>query len=473
MLVSIVLFALGSGIGGGAVNVAMLIAGRTIQGLGSGGIFMLADLIVCDLVSQRERGKYLGITLSAASVGSILGPVVGGALATRDWRWVFWQNLPIAAVVFVVLVLFLRLKHTVPESTWEGLRKVDWAGTGLFVASTTSLLIGLIEGGVVHPWSSASIVVPIVLGALGWAAFHAYEVSRWCTQPSVPPVLFSTRNTAVGFFLSFMAATLLRWIIFFLPVYFQGVLGVSPLTSGVNILPTNAFLIPAAMLAGALMSKLGLYRPLHFTGFTLIALGSGLLSLLNEGSPTVMWVFWQIFIAVGLGFLIPTILPAIQASLPSTEVASATGVYAFLRSFGFVWGVTIPGVIFDAQVDSWSYLITNTSLRGQMSGGSAYGFASTVYMGGLSNEDKSQLASVYIKSLNAVWWAAVAFAGIGLLGALLEKHVELEKKVDGEFGLETKSRNDSDVEKKAELDRQTEEPEPKPTAELTDSARGA
>lgn len=445
MLTSIVVFALGSGIGGGATNVAMLIAGRTVQGLGSGGIFMLVDLIVCDLVSQRERGKYLGITLSTASLGSILGPVVGGALATRNWRWVFWINLPISAVVLAVLAAFLRLRRAPLKNKREGLRQIDYAGSALFVASMTSLLIGLIEGGVVHPWSSSKIILPIVLGAVGWAAFHTYEGSRWCTQPSVPPVLFSRRNAAIGFFLSFMAASFLRWIVFFLPVYFQGVRALSPLTSGVNILPTNAFLIPAAMVAGSLMSKLGLYRPLHFTGFALVALGAGLLSLLDRTSPTVMWTFWQIFIAIGLGLLIPTILPAIQADLPSSETASATGLYAFLRSFGFVWGVTIPSVIFDSQVDHWSSLITDAGLREQLRGGRAYGFASTVYRSRLSAEDRNQLASVYIKSLNAVWWAAVGFSGIGILAALLQKHVELKKKEEGEFGLEIKNEKRRDA----------------------------
>ena len=439
MIISIVLFAVGSGIGCGAMNVAMLIDGRTIQGLGSGGIFMLADLIVCDLVSQRERGKYLGITLSTASLGSILGPVLGGVIAQANWRWVFWINLPISVIVLVVLILFLRLKHT-KSPTWKyALLRVDWIGSAVFVGSITALLIGLIEGGIVYPWSNARIVIPIVFGGLGWILFHLYEVSAFCKTPSVPPVLFSNRTAVIGFFLSFDAAALLRWIVFFLPIYFQGVLGVSPLTLGVNILPNNAFLIPSAMVAGALMSKLGLYRPLHAIGFALVAIGCGLLTLLTASSGTAMWVIFQMIIAIGEGFLIPTVLPVIQASLPTTQVAAATGIYAFLRSLGFIWGVTIPGIIFDTQIDRWTYLIDDPVLRAEVSGGNAYGFASTVYHNELSASPREQLGAVYVHALNIVWWTAMAFALLGLLVSLLQKYVALKTKVDGEFGLKRKT----------------------------------
>jgi MFS family permease len=105
IIITTCIFALGSGIAGGADNTATMIAGRTVQGLGSVGIMLLVELIVCDMVSLRERGRYLRIVLRTASLGSIVGPVVGGALAQKDWRWCFYLNLPICAVVIFRFVL--------------------------------------------------------------------------------------------------------------------------------------------------------------------------------------------------------------------------------------------------------------------------------------------------------------------------------------------------------------------------------
>lgn len=164
-------------------------------------------------------------------------------------------------------------------SSWRQIgRRIDWLGNTLFVASITLMLLGLVFSGAIAPWSSYSVLVPLVL-ATGWIAFHAFEASEWCYEPSVPPTLFTNRTSLVGFLLAFDAAMLLQWTIYFLSIYFQGVQSTSPLTSGVNTLPYNAFLIPAAMVACGIMSKTGVYRPLHAVGFGFVALGVGLYSL--------------------------------------------------------------------------------------------------------------------------------------------------------------------------------------------------
>lgn len=443
-LIAVALFVLGSGIAGGASNVSMLIAGRAMQGLGSGAIYLLVDLIVCDLVALRERGKYLGIVLSTAALGAILGPVVGGALAEDDWRWVFYINLPIAGVVLVVMGLLLRLKNKSPAWS-EVVRQVDWVGNGLFIASMTAILLGLIFGGVVFPWSSWRVILPLVLGGGGWVTYHFYEASSFCKSPSIPPQLFTNRTSFISFVLSFLAALLLQWTIYFLPIYFQGVRGTSPLTSGVDILPYNAFLIPFAMLAGGIMSKTGSYRPLHALGFAFVSLGIGLFAILNRTSNKAIWVILQLFTAIGQGFLATTILPAIQAALPVGETAAATGTYAFLRSFGFVWGVTIPSIVFNAQIDANLGIVSDASLAGDLAGGHAYGQAASGIVRDASNQAHNEVAEVYRRALEVVWEVAVALGLLGFLLSFMTKHVELRKEIDSDFGLES-GRRQSDSE---------------------------
>ncbi|KAF2188483.1 MFS general substrate transporter [Zopfia rhizophila CBS 207.26] len=435
MLTAIALFAIGSGVAGGATNVGMVIAGRAVQGLGSGGIYMLVDLIVCDLVSLRDRGKYLGIVLSTAAVGAILGPVVGGGLAEASWRWVFYVNVPIAGLVLVIMWLFLNVTYK-KSGWWQIVRRIDWIGNTLFIAAVTSMLLGLIFGGVVAPWSSYRVIVPLVLGIVGWIIFHVFEASSCCYEPSVPPKLFANRTSFIGFVLAFDGAMLLQWTIYFLPIYFQGVKSTSPLTSGVNTLPYNAFLIPAAMVAGGVMSKLGIYRPLYSIGFALIALGVCLFSTLNSSSPTALWVIFQMFTAIGQGFVATTILPAIQAALPESEIASATGMYAFLRSFGFIWGVTVPSLVFNALFNKNAYLISDAAVRDSLTGANAYGSASGAYRTQLPAPVRAEVESVYQLSLKMVWRVAIAFALFGFVISFGSRQLELRKEVAEDFRLQ-------------------------------------
>lgn len=176
---SVALFALGSGIAGGAHNAAMLIGGRTVQGLGAGGIYVLIDIVCCDLVPLRERGKWLGLMFSWSGVGAAIGAPVGGALASANWRWIFYMNLPICAVALAGLLLFTRVHVGSVAAQHQGFfakcRRLDVVGNLIFMASMVSRLFGLIEGGTIQPWSSWRIILPIVLGVFGWAVFHVQQ----------------------------------------------------------------------------------------------------------------------------------------------------------------------------------------------------------------------------------------------------------------------------------------------------------
>lgn len=148
MIVALMIFALESGIAGGAKNTVTMIAGRIVQGLMSRGIMLMVELIVCDLVPLKERGTYLGIVLSTAALGAIAGPIVGGAIAQRDWRWCFYINLPICAVVLSILIFNLRIRQH--KVTWSQLlTRVDWIGNFVFKGSMITILVALFYGGTV------------------------------------------------------------------------------------------------------------------------------------------------------------------------------------------------------------------------------------------------------------------------------------------------------------------------------------
>jgi MFS family permease len=163
MLVSIALFPPGSGITAGANRVAMFIAGLTVQGLESAGLFVLLDLIICDLVALRERGKYLRFMLSTAAVGTVIGPTIGGALAV-NWRGIFYLNLPISGIALIAMFALLKDKDNRGPIWKHSIMRVDYLGNFIFIVSICAVLFGLITGGTTHPWSSRRVILPLVLG---------------------------------------------------------------------------------------------------------------------------------------------------------------------------------------------------------------------------------------------------------------------------------------------------------------------
>ncbi|CAF9926916.1 MAG: hypothetical protein GOMPHAMPRED_004262 [Gomphillus americanus] len=443
MLVALVLFGIGSGIAGGASSPAMLIAGRTVQGLGTGGAYVLLDVICCDLVSLRERGKYLGIMLSTAAIGTSIGPLIGGALAETQWRWIFYLNLPITGLAIVAVALFLKVGYKRSPTWLAALKRVDWIGVAIFVPSILSVFLGLVLGGVQFPWGSWHVIVPLVLGVLGWAAYHYYQTI--CPEPSMPPLLFTNRTSAAGFVLTFLSSMLLQIIAYFMPVYFQGVLGKSPFQAGVQFLPFTVAVVPFAIVAGVLLSTWGQYKPLHAAGFGLAAVGFGLLSILNADSPQGYWIGFLIVAASGIGLLLSVLLPSILAALPESEVATASGAFSFVRSFGYVWGVTVASVIFDGQFQAYQNNISDTAVRDQLVGGGAYSFASGGFVSGLPTQTRSEVIGVYVQALKVVWEVSIAFAALGVFCVLIEKHIPLRQDLNTEYGLEEK-KQDRDVE---------------------------
>ena len=435
-LLSVALFALGAGIAGGADSIAMLIAGRTVQGLGAGGIFVLIELVVCDLLPQRERGKYVGVVLGSSAVGSTIGPLVGGALAGANWRWVFYITLPFSGVALVWMAVFLKLKHR-RTATWrQALKQMDLGGNLLFIGSITAILLGLLMGGVTFPWSSGNVVAPLVLGFVGWAVFHLYE-SR-LEEPTVPQRLFANRNAAVGFFLTFETGIFLASSAYFLPLYFQALKGASPLISGVDTLPLNAFMMPAAVISGGIMAKTGFCRPIHGTAWGFFALAFGLLTTLNTHSHTVEWVFYQLFLAIGLGASFVTILPAIQSTLAESDVAVSTGTFSFVRSFGIIWGTAIPSTIFNSQINANLHMISDPSIRTVLANGGAYEFAAGgSSLGSLPPAVHAQVVALYTTALKPVWQVMLAFSLLGFVVVLCQKPIELRNELDTEFGIDS------------------------------------
>ncbi|KAJ2987537.1 hypothetical protein NUW58_g4453 [Xylaria curta] len=172
MLTTVAMFLLGSGICGGTHNASMMIVGRAIQGLGSGGITLLHDIIVSDLVPRRLRGEYIGFTLTIHGIGTGLGPSIAGwIVAHTTWRWVFYMVLPLGGVALVILFMFLQVNDNYPMTFAQRVRRIDFLGNAVLVASTVSVLYALAYAGANYRWGSWYILFPLLLGFLGPPTF--------------------------------------------------------------------------------------------------------------------------------------------------------------------------------------------------------------------------------------------------------------------------------------------------------------
>ena len=435
ILIAIALFALGSGVAGASVNSAMLISGRTIQGLGTGGLYVLQDIIICDLISPSERGPYLSAVISTAALGTTIGPVIGGALAQHHWRWIFWMIIPISGVGFIATLLFLRVEYEASPSWRQALSRVDVLGNAIFIPAFISIFFGLIMGGSRFSWSSWRVILPLVLGVLGWILFHVHQASLICKEPSMPPRLFKRRTAAAGFIIIFLGAIILQAIAYFLPIYFQAVKGTSALISGVYFLSFALAIIPAGGITGVLISKTGKYIPLHWFGFATNAIGAGMLSTLDENSLRPAWICYQIIASIGTGVIFTVTLSSTLASLHESDVAVATGTYSFVRSFGLVWGVIMAAVVFSSQVDANLSSIQDPAIRSALKDGQAYSLASGESVAGLSFDTKGEVIKVYVEALRAVRPTVAAVSCLGFCFVFIQTHVPLRKEHKTAFGL--------------------------------------
>lgn len=449
----VVIYTVGSAICGTAQSGAMLIAGRVVQGLGSGGVEMMVEVIISDLVPLRQRGNFMAMILAIFALGTSLGPFLGGLIVeTTTWRWIFYLNLPIGGTAAILLFFFLHVGYNRQMTFAQRLKRIDVLGAIILVMASVSVLFALTYGGSKYEWESGHIIAPLVLGLSGFVLYLLYEGSGFCIQPMTPVRLFQSRTSVVVFANTFINSCLLFWVIFFLPLYFQVILGSSPARSGVQLLPSVLMAIPGAAVAALLLSKFGRYKILHIVGFALATLGLGLFSLLGPTSSTAEWVIFQIIAAAGSGMVFDTLLPAFQAGLAERDQAAATASMAFIRCFGNIWGFAIPAAVFNTRIEHGLRQVQDPSVRASLSHGQAYQHASRGFVNSLAPATQQQVQRLFTDALRLVWQIAIVFAGVAFVLAIFEKEVRLRTELETEYGLEDVHIKDQDVNIKDQWD---------------------
>ena len=388
--------------------------------------------MLTDLVPLRHRGTWGGIIGGMWSVGSVCGPIIGGAFAQVQWRWIFWLNLPFIGIALVIVPMALRLTIK-PSTKREKVRQFDWIGSAVFTASATSVLIPLTWGGTQYAWGSWRTLVPLVLGLVGILAFALYE-KYVATEPLMRLSLFENQTSCIAFFTTTIHGLILWCVLFYLPLYFEAVQGYRPVLSGVAMLPDMLTIAPIAVITGQFITRYNSYYWTIWAGWLVTTLGLGLLVMLDVQTKLQQWLFICLVSGIGLGILLPALLFELQAASRNEDMAFAVATFIFFRSLGQCIGVATGSVIFQNQMLQKLREDPRFAPRANELARDAAALVETIQNLG-SEADKVALRTAYAKSVSVVWIVMCALSGLCLTLTFFVKAYDINIGLETEQGL--------------------------------------
>lgn len=355
LVMSLVLFTFGTALCAVAHDFTVMLVGRCVQGVGGGGIIAMTQVIFCDMIPLRQQPRYFSMVLASWSVGSIIGPVVGGSLVeTASWRWCFHINFPFCFLGLVAAEFFIRDADFSFEARP---RRMDWFGALLFVGSATSLLVGVSWGGTQYPWTSAAAVAPSIVGALGCAAFVAWQMHA-SPNSLLPTSLFYNASAIAAFycalvngFIVSVSTTLLKrrsltiaqlyTALYYVPFYLMSVRSASPVRAGIDLFPAVCLLVPGSVVVAILTSRLGHFRWAIWLGLVIATVGCGLFILFDERTAKAVFAVALAVFGVGNGMVLTGVNVGTQAIAKAEDRPMAACMYGFMRSLGMPVGVAV------------------------------------------------------------------------------------------------------------------------------------
>ena len=348
ILLAVVIFLIGSMLAGVAQSMTQLIFFRGLQGIGGGAIMVNSFAIVGDLFPPAQRGKYQGLLGAVFGITSVAGPLLGGWLTDSfSWRWVFYVNIPVGLAALGVMAAALP-KHLPTHA--RGNRSIDYIGAALITLTLVPLLLALVWGGSEYSWGSGTIigllsVAVVSLGLFIWRELRAKD-------PILSMGLFRNRVFTVSMIAVFFSALGMFGSILFIPVFAQGVIGVSATNSGLILMPMSLAIVTASIITGQLVSRTGNYKILAVFGMALATFGMALFSQIDPATTSGELVLRMIITGLGLGVTMPIFTLAVQNAFEHARLGEVTAGTQLFRSVGGTVGGAVLGGVMNAGLAS-------------------------------------------------------------------------------------------------------------------------
>lgn len=342
-LAAIVLFLVGSVVGALAQNMGMMILARGIQGLGGGGLMVLSQAIIADVVPARQRGKYMGVMGAVFGISSVLGPLLGGFFTDGPgWRWALWFNVPLGLITLVIAAVVLKLPRRHTDS------RHDIFGTVAMVISTSALILTVTWGGRDYAWSDPVILGLIATTIIAGVLFVFIELKH--PNPLIPMWLFKARNFALTVLAGIVLGVGMFGTLSYLPTYIQMVHNLSPTKAGLMMIPMMAGMILTSIVVGQIVTRTGSYKWFPVFGMIIMAGGLLLLGQMKADDTLVHLGLVETVMGLGLGMSMQTLLLIVQNTFPIKMVGTATSSNNFFRQIGGAVGASVVGSLFMHRV---------------------------------------------------------------------------------------------------------------------------
>jgi EmrB/QacA subfamily drug resistance transporter len=424
---AIVLFLIGSALCGLAQSMPQLIAFRAVQGLGAGGLIVLVQAVIGDIVSPRERGKYQGIFGAVFGLASVAGPLLGGLLVEHaTWRWVFYVNLPVGLAALVVIALTLPARQSAARPV------IDYLGAGLLATGLTAIVLVTSLGGTTWEWASAQTYLTAALGVSALLAFAVAE--RRARAPIIPPELWRERVFTVAGALSMIVGFALFGAVTFLPLYFQTVDAASPTESGLRLAPMMLGVLVTSIASGQAITRIGRYKWFPVAGTACMAVALFMLGSIDLGTGSGTVALYLLLLGLGLGLTMQVLVLAVQNAVHFGVLGAATSGVTMLRGIGGSFGTAVFGAIF-----------TNR-LTDSLEGGSLPPALARITSGGgrLTGSQVEQLPraarlayeQAFVDALAPVFLAAAGVAALGFVVSLALEERPLRADAASHSGLD-------------------------------------
>ena len=344
LITGIIIFITTSVLCGFSQNIMELTFFRGLQGIGGGILMTIPFIVVAEVFPPRERGRYMGILSSVFGFANVLGPVLGGFITDfMGWEWVFYVNVPVGiAAIYMLRSYFPHLELVVKEGS------IDYTGIMTLTAALSGLFLGLTF--VRDTAVSSALVAALFIFAAAMLVLFIYAERR-ASNPILPMKLFKNSIFNVSSIAMFLSSAVMFCGIIYIPLFIQGVQGMSASTSGLLIIPMLVSLTVASIATGQVISRTGRYKKLGVLAFVLLTIGIWLLSTMNTSTGYLALVIYSTIMGIGTGMMYPIFNVAVQNAVSLRDLGTVTASMQFFRNIGATVALPIFGVIVNLSVN--------------------------------------------------------------------------------------------------------------------------